>query len=492
MKKVKIILGLLAFVSLQGCSDFLSETPDNRTELNSPEKISELLVNAYPQTNYMYFTEMMTDNVGDSKRTDHTELDNTNYFKFVDHELSDYDSPAWYWTSAYEAIAHANQALDAIEKMGNPANLAPLRGEALLARAYAHFMLISIFSEAYDPATADSKLGVPYMKDVEVNLLVNYKRNTLAEVISLIEEDILEGLPIVGNKYKQPKFHFTPNAGKAFAAKFYTYIGNWDKVLEYSESLGDAPAKKLRDLNDYSELSFPAQEIKYPSKEESTNLLIGTGPSIHGRNVGRKRFGMTNATTSVFRGSNPFSKEWAYTFVGYNGFGISFPTKFNEYFKYSNASAGIGQPFHAFVLLSNDDLYLNRIEAVVMKGDFDRAARMLAFFAKHKTKEATDADLPKLTVAKIMSTYPNGSEYQPYYTLTSQQQSFVKAVAEYRRREFASEGARFFDIKRFNLEVTHKTLVENETFILEKHDLRKAIQLPKAVFQYGVEPNPRN
>ena len=492
MKKVKIILGLLAFVSLQGCSDFLSETPDNRTELDSSQKISELLVNAYPQTDYMYFTEMMTDNVGDSKRTDHTELDNTNYFKFADHELSDYDSPTWYWTSAYEAIAHANQALDAIEKMGNPVNLNPQRGEALLARAYAHFMLISIFSEAYDPATANSKLGVPYMKDVEVNLLVNYKRNTLAEVVTLIEADLLEGMPIVGNKYKQPKFHFTQNGAKAFAVKFYTYVGDWDKVLEYSESLGDAPVKKLRDLNDYLALSFPGQRVKYPSKEESSNLLIVSGPSIHNRNISSKRFGTTDTQLRVFYGNNPFSKEWAYIFTGFNGFGISFPPKFKEYFKYSNASAGIGQPFHAFVLLSNDDMYLNRIEAVVMKGDFERAARMLAFFAMHKTKEVTDADLSKLTVDKVMSTYPNGSEYQPYYTLTAQQQSFVKAVAEYRRREFASEGARFFDIKRFNLEVTHKTLVENETFILEKKDLRKAIQLPKSVFQYGVEPNPRN
>lgn len=492
MKRIKIILGLIALVGLQSCSEFLSEVPDNRTELDSPEKISELLVFAYPQTNYMYFTEMMSDNVGDSKRTDHTELDNTAYYRFEDFELDEYDSPTWYWRSCYEAIAHANQALDAIEKLGNPKSLDSQRGEALLARAYAHFMLISIFSEAYDPATADSKLGVPYMKEIETNLIVNYKRNTIAEVVSLIEEDILAGIDIVGSKHKQPKYHFTPSAAKAFATKFYTYIGEWDKVLDYSSNLGDAPVKKLRDLNTYIELPFGSQSIKYASKEETSNLLLGSGPSIHERNISRKRFGMTANIRGAFVSKNPFSKEWAYIFVGYNGFGISFPNKFEEYFKYSNASAGIGTPFHTFVLLSNDDMYLNRIEAVVMKGDLDRAARMMAVFAKHKTKNVVDSDLTKLSVDWVKRNYSGGDEYKPFYSLTPDQRVFVKAIAEFRRRELASEGARFFDIKRYNIPVDHNLAVEGETVKLEAQDVRKAIQLPKSVFQYGVEANPRN
>jgi hypothetical protein len=35
-------------------------------QLDTPEKISEILVNAYPQANYMEFAETMTDNVFDS------------------------------------------------------------------------------------------------------------------------------------------------------------------------------------------------------------------------------------------------------------------------------------------------------------------------------------------------------------------------------------------------------------------------------------------
>jgi hypothetical protein len=35
------------------------------------------------------------------------------------------DTPSAYWDACYSAIAHANQALDAIEKLGNPARLKP-------------------------------------------------------------------------------------------------------------------------------------------------------------------------------------------------------------------------------------------------------------------------------------------------------------------------------------------------------------------------------
>ena len=42
-------VSLLAFSS---CSDFLDTLPDSRTEINSTDKISPLLVSAYPTTNF--------------------------------------------------------------------------------------------------------------------------------------------------------------------------------------------------------------------------------------------------------------------------------------------------------------------------------------------------------------------------------------------------------------------------------------------------------
>lgn len=94
--------------------------------------------------------------------------------------------------------------------MGNPTSLNPQKGEALLCRAYAHFLLANIFCEAYDPATAVAKLGIPYVTEPETTVTVSYERGTLAETYQKIEADLLEGLPLIeDNVYSVPKYHLT-------------------------------------------------------------------------------------------------------------------------------------------------------------------------------------------------------------------------------------------------------------------------------------------
>ena len=49
----KIIIALIASTGvLSGCSDFLGTDPDNRTYIDTPEKVSALLVSAYPSSTF--------------------------------------------------------------------------------------------------------------------------------------------------------------------------------------------------------------------------------------------------------------------------------------------------------------------------------------------------------------------------------------------------------------------------------------------------------
>ena len=72
------------------------------------------------------------------------------------------------WGGYYSAIA-ANMALDAIEERKKSGVTRPHRGEALVCRAYCHFMLANIFCNAYDTHASQS-LGVPYMEEVETTV----------------------------------------------------------------------------------------------------------------------------------------------------------------------------------------------------------------------------------------------------------------------------------------------------------------------------------
>lgn len=500
MKNIKIALSLLMLICISSCDDFLSEVPDNRLQIDTPEKISELLADAYPDGSYISITESMTDNVSDNK----TSLVNINNEQSFNWELQDdqtsRDTQGFYWNAAYKAIATANKALAAIKELGDTADLNPQKGEALLARAYAHFMLVSIWSNRFNPATADTDLGIPYVTEPEEVLIKNYKRNSVKEVFDLVESDIKEGLKYVTNDYRTEylKYHFNKEAAKAFAARFYTIKGDWLKVLEYTDGLGNKPVGKLRDWAAYNSYDFPNKPIEYAKNTQVTNLLVGFPSSICGRATTLNRFAFTRAKErDEILGSetNIFNKDWLIDIVIQGASGANVAVyKFDEYFKYTNLTAQIGLPYTGVVLFSNDEMFLNRIEAHVMTNQLDIATAELEYFLGTRTDGYTSTDV--LTKAKIYAKYPVvDNEYTPFYSLTTEQASFIKAITEARRREFLHEGQRWFDIKRFNLVVEHDTYNAqgqiSKKNILVKDDKRRAVQIPLNASNNGIEKNPR-
>lgn len=491
MKNIKITLSLLILICITSCDDFLSEVPDNRTKIDTPEKISELLVTAYPNKAYVLLAETMSDNVFDSDIPT-TDLANEQSYNWEMQTQIGIDSEAEYWSAAYTAIAVSNQALQAIEELGSPASLNPQKGEALIARAYSHFMLVSLWSNRYNPATAATDLGIPYVTKPEGALLVQYKRNTVKEVFDLIESDINEGMKYVTNNYKEPKYHFNIDAAKAFASRFYLIKGDWDKVLEYSKGLGSSPA--LRNYADFNAFALAQKPLEYSKVEQPTNLLVSYPNSIAGRGYTNRFYLAANREDEIL-GSDTFlfGKPWEiYTSSFYKN-NVIVP-KFYEYFKYTNVTAGIGEPYTGIVLFSNEEFFLNRIEALVMKNQIAEANAALDTYYSTRIFEY-DASTDKITEAVITNKYPVvADEFTPFYTLTPLQTSYIKAITEARRREFIHEGLRWFDIKRFNLVVEHKTIslgTVTRNNILEKNDKRRALQIPQRASDNGIEKNPR-
>lgn len=489
MNYKKYIAGIVASVAFAGCSNFLDEIPDNRTQITTPENASDLLVFAYPSANNFYLMEAMTDNFADTKFTKNTSVDNTGYFKFEVDTQESWDSPSEFWTASYKAIAQANHAIEAIEKMNVKDNVKnPILGEALLARAYNHWMLAMTFCQAYDPSTASNELGIPYVTESEKELIKEYKRGTLQEVYDKIEADILKGLPLVENRKVKPKFHFNKDAANALATRFYAFKGDWDKVMQYSDRLGDYP-NTLRDLKAVDSRSSTEMAQIYGEATNPVNLLVSSTRTRIGQIYGKIRFGidtptMTQRVNTTF---NPFNVNYMYKTLWYGDDALFYP-KYYQYFVYSNQAAGIGQPYVAHALLTTDEQYLYRIEATIMKNDFDKAAKMMGFFAK--LRSSGDQNENTVTSARILQKAGNSSDYQPFYNLTEDQRKMFKFVAEMRRSEFLMSGMRMYDIKRFNLPVVHKDLITGETFTLAPKDNRKAVQLPTSALTM-LTPNPR-
>lgn len=505
MKRVKILIAsLILAASFTSCSDFLSEIPDNRTQLDSSVKIGELLVTAYPQYGYPSFTELMSDNVWDCGDETMTIDYHLSEFKWELEERISQDSPSAYWDGCYKAIAAANEALDAIDKLGNDdGKLNALRGEALMARAYAHHMLVQLWSKAYNPATAASDVGIPYVNKPERKLIQEYSRGTVQEVYANIEKDLLEGLPLLTDNYKQPKFHFNRTAGHAFASRFYLTMGNFEKVLEHSEYLAANPSAFIRDYAEFNAINLNAKFQQYSRPSVRTNLLLTTAVSSYNRYNRYSRFWLTGADEGIIMGAtipsqginnskNPWNKWWLYDSGSFNGQKTMVYPKLGEYFRLDDPSAGTGLPFVNFVLLSNDEVYLNRLEALVMTNRVQEAVDGLNFFLAARTEGYVASSDKKVDIAKLKALYPAEEGYlTPAFEMTNEQAIVMNAILEAKRREFIQEGQRWFDVKRFNIVVTHE-FVSGEKLVLGKDDARRQLPLPLHVTAAGIPDNPRN
>ena len=208
---------------LTSCEDFLDTTPDTRVEINTPEQVRLLLVDAYSQANIATMLEMSSDNIIDNNSPDENGMRyNLDYhqvndliaFSYEDNYAEmEQDSPSYIWSGYYHAIAVCNEALKAIEKLeeaGRGDEVSAQKGEALVSRAFHHFVLANVFCLPYrGPELSASIPGIPYMTEPETKVLVHYERLPLQTVYERIEEDLLAGMPLLrAGSCGLPKCHF--------------------------------------------------------------------------------------------------------------------------------------------------------------------------------------------------------------------------------------------------------------------------------------------
>lgn len=484
MKKYIIysFITLAAFSS--GCKKYLEVSPDQRTKLNTPEKVSELLVTAYPGGSYVMVAEAMSDNPSFVSLTGLDKPENRDAYYWRDVQGTGQDTPNNYWNNCYEAIAAANQALDAIDKATDPQNYTHQRGEALVARAYAHFMLVTFFSKCYDSATAASDLGIPYVTTPETVVLKNYDRKTVAYVYEQIEKDLLEGMPLIKDElYRVPAYHFTHKAAYAFAARFYLFKKDYEKVITYANLAFPANnfATNVRPWFAYSAPTGGSTEIaqNMSSAANPGNLLLAETSSWCARNYARAIYSQSqNRLNSIIA-------PLGITLTAYQRYSFSstfyFIPKHYEHFVRTSINASTGVGYVMQTLLTTEEVLLNRAEAYIMR---DRLSDALVDMNTLISQRVTGyvASTHNFTDAKIKSFYASRT--------SDAKQAYIFALLDLKKAEFVEEGMRWMDILRYKLPVSHLD-PDGNNVELAADDLRKVWQLPSEVTLAGMQQNPR-
>ena len=517
-------------LGLTSCNDFLDKMPDSRAEIDTNEKVALLLTSAYPQTNSIVMAEMSSDNAMDNGSTfTFEDKVQEEAYLWKDITSEDSDAPKDFWNSCYSAVATANQALSAIEEMGNPADLQAQRGEALVCRAWAMFQLSGIFCLAYNPETAASDMGLPYPTAPETELNPHYERGTLAELYANIEKDLEAGIPLIDdNAYTVPKYHFNMAAANAFAARFFLYYQKWDKAIEYAtRALGSAPEKMMRDwsyIAGQMASNFEARCNQYVSASEACNLLIETsyssmvywlGPYNLGRRYGHNHSAIakkeTYRTDGIWGKYNSASDLWlSHSCWGYSEKLCN--SKYYGYFEYTDKVNGIGYRRNAIVRLAAPETVLCRAEAYAMKADYAKSLADINLWLKYNSRngiQVTQNDvvntykemeymedenhkpIPASTDDKALGTPKKRLNPLGFSVKDDTQENFIHCILHMRRAETAQEGLRWMDIKRWGIEIAHNREGLAADRLL-KNDPRRAIQLPQDVIDAGLPANPRN
>lgn len=491
MKKISIYTFVFILLVLAGCNKYLEKEPDNRVKLDSPEKVSQFLGTAYPQANYQAFAETMSDNVTDigigvSEITQSDLKAIRDAYFFDDSPENQEDSPELYWYACYAAIAVTNQALETISKATNQDAYRAQKGEALVARAYSHFMLVTFFSKAYDAATAASDPGIPYVTVPETVVIKQYERKTVQYVYEMIEKDLLEGLPLIDDKiYNVPKYHFNLAAANAFAARFYLFKKDYAKVIQYANQAvpGNNFAPNLRQWNTtYKNITDVTELFKiYARATENANLLLVETASTWSRNYYSNRYGVDDAKQSeiISRPDRVTGGNFAYSLYCILECTHKLIPKIDEYFVRVSVNANIGNAYVMVPLLTVEEVLFNRAEAYAYTNNPNGAIADLNTFASTRINNY-NATSHNITAAKINAAFGT----------TSIQDGLIKAILYYRRAEFIHEGMRWFDILRYRLPVVHPRK-NGPTLTLTAADPRKALQLPQSTIQAGLTPNPR-
>jgi len=133
-----------------------------------------------------------------------------------------------FWEAQYQNINLCNQVLDNVPAISMDANLkARYLAEAKFVRAYSYFRLVRAFGDV------PLRLNVP--KDASE---FNIPRTPKAQVYAAIEKDLDDAAAVLPPNYTSVDLgRATKGAALGLHAKVAMYLGKWDQVLAYTNTV---------------------------------------------------------------------------------------------------------------------------------------------------------------------------------------------------------------------------------------------------------------
>jgi len=166
-------------------------------------------------------------------RTDNA-YSNMNSGRFADSDMDYSSNGAGPWSSIYRVIAITNIVInaDASALTGDPAKIAHIQGQAHALRALAHFDLLQDYGQHFITGQGGGDaLGVPYVKTYKDPAYLEPARATVASNIGDIAADLTTGISLMSDSYNTSTSYMTKAGAYAVLARAALYAGSVDPSL---------------------------------------------------------------------------------------------------------------------------------------------------------------------------------------------------------------------------------------------------------------------
>jgi len=429
MKKInKYILSIFAVLAFMACDDeidrlqpFTEGNPETffttvSTFQNGVDGIYRQLWNYYssPGSGLQGIPDILSDNVilvQTGRRS------NEVYFDYRYNPNTAGAIPL-YWSEAYEAVNVANLVIGAIDNLPDGPEKDNILGQALAARAYAHFDLARIFAKIpTQSADANASNGIVYVKVEDGDTADPFAQPTRESVSSNYAEiigDLERASSLIGDDNGEGRLNKDGVFG--ILSRVYLYNGDYQKAIDAADEVTTALANGTELPDVYTDAS--AAGIVF-------ELSINTTTEAGGNNVG-VLYSQSNATSTI--------SEYALDFDFFNSIAADDLRRKVIQFVGTNQ----GNNYNAALKFLGEAGQVNgRVDVKVI-----RAAEVLLNKAEAQFELGLTAD------ALVSLNELRSQRFTPFTAGTEEGASLEAAIQFNRRVELCLEGHRFFDLKR--------------------------------------------
>jgi hypothetical protein len=483
MKTYKIYLYgtllILLIFSLSSCKKgFLEIDPKGKLIAKTTNDYNLLLNNPYFTVVGVDGQVFMGDEVTVAKPfyDNMIELRGRKYFQYLDDVYEPIEDGAEI-TSLTKQLYTYNVIINEVmaSQDGTTQDKLSYKAEALVSRAWIHFMLINYYGKPYNEVSAANDPGFPIMATADVTQ-TKFNRASVKAVYDFMISDLQTAIPDLpisgGNRTRVCKA-----AAEALLGKVYLFMGKYaEGIVQMNNAFTHLPTAYPVNLYDYNTTLAPGGAWGYNAASSPLTFILGeltvtNNPEV----IFAKQLAnnYTSFSTDLLLSKKAYELYGSsdqrlkfYSRFGYGGVAIKTPDVYRKIGLYG-VQLGMTLP----------EMYLMRAELRARTGDIGGAKTDLETFRAKR--------MP-IGAASVNITDPI---------------AMVKFVIDERTREFALQGFRWFDMRRLSVDpiftgttYTHEALSETgtvvATFPLKAE--RLTLKIPKKILlaNPGMSDNP--